>query len=182
MDVNKGKVLSNYVWRLLEIVGSKGVGLIVSIILARILVPSDYGEIAIINVFLNLLSIFIEYGMVQALIQKKDADDLDFDSVFYFNLFCCVFLYLVMFSVAPLISAFYEIEHLTLVIRVESLLLIISGVKSIQKAYVSKCLMFRRFFFATLGGTIGAAGIGLVYGRLWYRCYLIMQLIHQFFG
>lgn len=168
--------VNNFFWRTLEHVGAKGVGLIVAIILARLLLPSDYGEVAVISVILNILTTFIDAGLGNALIQKKDADDLDFSSVFYFNIAMCVVLYIAMFALAPFIAAYYRMEHLRSVIRVQSLLLIISGVKSIQTAYVAKHMIFKRFFFATLGGTLGAAAIGI---WMAYRGYGVWALVAQ---
>ena len=100
--------------------------------------------------------------MGSALIQKKDADDLDFSSVFYFNIGVCSILYGIMFLCAPLIAAFYKMDELTPVIRVLSLIVVISGIKNVQQAYVSRNMLFKRFFFSTLGGTIGAAIVGIV--------------------
>ena len=135
---------------------------LVSIVLARILVPEDYGTIALIGVFTAILNVFVDCGLGNALIQKRDADDCDFSSVFYFNLFMCSVLYMVMFFFAPYIAVFYNKPELVLIIRVLSLTLIISGLKNVQQAYVSRNMMFRRFFFATLGGTIGAAFVGIM--------------------
>ena len=118
------------------------------------------------SVFTSILQIFVDSGMGSALIQKKDADDLDFSSVFYFNLVVCSVLYLIMFFCAPLISSFYKMPELTPVIRVLSLILIISGVKNVQQAYVSRNMLFKRFFFSTLGGTIGAAVVGITMAYL----------------
>ena len=107
----------------------------------------------------------MDSGLGTALIQKKDADDLDFSSVFYFNFAVCLILYAVMFMAAPLIAGFYNDTSLILIIRVISLTIIISGVKGIQQSYVSRNMLFKRFFFATLGGTIFSAflGIGMAY-------------------
>jgi len=107
----------------------------------------------------------VDSGLGTALIQKKDADDLDFSSVFYFNFAVCLILYAVMFMAAPLIAGFYNDTSLILIIRVISLTIIISGVKGIQQSYVSRNMLFKRFFFATLGGTIFSAflGIGMAY-------------------
>ena len=107
----------------------------------------------------------MDSGLGTALIQKKDADDLDFSSVFYFNFAVCLILYAVMFMAAPLIAGFYNDTSLTSIIRVISLTIIISGVKGIQQSYVSRNMLFKRFFFATLGGTIFSAclGIGMAY-------------------
>lgn len=156
-------VTSNMIWRFLERCGAQGVSFLVSIILARILDPSVYGIIALVTVFTAILQVFIDSGMGNALIQKKHADDLDFSSVFHFNIlvYLLIYIYILMFFVAPLIALFYNMPDLTLVIRVLSLTLIISGVKNIQQAYVSRNMLFKKFFFATLGGTVGAAFIGI---------------------
>ena len=158
--MNRGKaqsIISNFLWRFAERCGAQGVSFIVSIVLARMLEPSVYGIIAIVSVFLNILSVFIEGGFGNALIQKKDADDLDFSSVFYFNLLFCVILYVVMFIIAPFIAEFYKMPELTSVLRVMCIILILSGLRNIQGAYISKHLIFKKFFFSTMIGTVLAA-------------------------
>lgn len=162
MVEKNSKVLANFLWRFAERCGAQGVAFVVSVVLARLLAPEVYGTIALVTVFTTLLNVFIDSGFGNALIQKKDADDLDFSTVFYFNITVCTLLYLGMFFAAPWIARFYKNLALTPVIRVLSLTLIISGVKNVQQAYVSRTMQFKRFFFATLGGTIGAAVIGIV--------------------
>ena len=147
-------------WRFMERFGAQGVTFVVSVILARILDPEVYGVVAIVTVFTTILNVFIDSGLGNALIQKKDADDLDFSSVFFFNMAACLILYFLLFLASPLIAAFYRMPELTPVLRVMSLTVVISGVKNIQQAYVSRQLLFKRFFFATLGGTVGAAFLG----------------------
>lgn len=154
-------VISNFLWRFAERCGAQLVTFIVSIVLARILSPNDYGTIALVTVFITILQVFIDSGLSTALIQKKDADDLDFSSVFYFNLVVCIILYLLMFYSAPYIAKFYNDLSLTPIIRVISLTLIISGVKGVQQSYVSRNMLFKRFFFSTLGGTIFSAVLGI---------------------
>lgn len=157
----KGKAISSMIWRFLERCGAQGVTFLVTIVLARLLAPEVYGLMALVSVFTAIFQVFVDSGMGSALIQKKDADDLDFSSVFFFNLFMCITLYLLLFFCAPFIAAFYHNPELTLVIRVLGITLLIAGVKNVQQAYVSRKLQFKRFFFATLGGTIGAAVIGI---------------------
>lgn len=157
----KRKAVSSLAWRFMERCGAQGVSFIVSIVLARLLAPEIFGIIALVTVFTAILQVFVDSGMANALIQKKDADDLDFSSVFYFNLVMCIALYLLLFFCAPLIASFYHNPELTPVIRVLGVTLLISGVKNVQQAYVSRTLQFKRFFFATLGGTIGAAVVGI---------------------
>lgn len=159
---NQKSFLSNFIWRFMERCGAQVVTFIVSIVLARLLDPKVYGTIALITVIITLLQVFVDSGLGSSLIQKKDADDTDFSTVFYFNMVMCTGLYLILFFCAPLIATFYEEPTLTPVIRVLGITLIISGLKNVQQAYVSKNMLFKKFFFATLGGTIGSAVVGIV--------------------
>ena len=145
----------------MERFGAQLVTFVVSIVLARVLDPSVYGTIALVTIFTAILQTFVEGGFGTALIQAKEADDLDFSTVFYFNIFSCVLLYSLLFFFAPFIAEFFGKIELTLVIRVLGVTILISGVKSIQQAYVARNMLFKRFFFATLGGTIGAAVLGV---------------------
>ena len=161
----KEKTLSGLIWRFAERCGAQGVSFIVSIILARLLAPDVYGTVALVTVITTIFQVFVDSGMGNALIQKKDADDLDFSTVFYFNFLICCILYIGMFVAAPAIANFYHISELTPLIRVISLTLVISGVKNVQQAYVSRNLLFKKFFYSTIGGTIFSAilGIGMAY-------------------
>lgn len=167
---------TNFLWRFFERVGAQGVKLIVEIVLARILLPDDYGMIALVTVFITVLNVFVDSGLGNALIQKKDADDLDFSSVFWFNIIWCIVLYVLLFIISPFLALFYERLELTSVLRVLGLQVIISGVKNVEQAYVSRTMQFRKFFFATLGGTIGAAAIGICMA---YYGYGVWALVAQ---
>lgn len=175
---DKNSVVINFIWRFAERCGAQLVTFIVSIVLARILSPEDYGQIALITVFTTIMQVFVDSGLGLALIQKKDADDLDFSSVFYFNFAVCLVLYAVMFVAAPFIASFYKDTTLTPIIRVISLTIVISGVKGIQQSYVSRNMLFKRFFFSTLGGTIFSAflGIGLAYAGFGVWAIVAQQL------
>lgn len=176
--MNSKKVLSNFFWRFFERCGAQGVTFIVSIVLARLLDPDVYGTVALVTVFTTIMQVFVDSGMGNALIQKKEADDLDFSSVFFFNMAVCSLLYLIMFIVAPFIAAFYKMPELTSVVRVLSLILIISGVKNVQQAYVSRNMQFKKFFFSTIGGTIGAAVVGIVMAYLGFGVWaLVAQML-----
>ncbi len=144
MDENR-KIFSNLIWRFLERSGAQLVSFIVSLVLARILLPEDYGIIALITVFTALLQVFVDSGLGNALIQKKDADDLDFSTVFFANIAFCIILYASMFAAAPAISRFYGDMPVSY-IRVLSLTILISGIKNVQQAYVSRHMMFKKFF------------------------------------
>ena len=158
---NKQNVFSNIIWRFAERCGAQIVQFVVSIVLARILAPEAYGTVALITVFTTIFQVFVDSGLGNSLIQKKDADDLDFSTVFYTNIVFCVILYTIIFFISPVIANFYNDASLTILIRVLSITILISGIKNVQQAYVSKKLMFKKFFWATIGGTIIAAIVGI---------------------
>ena len=172
--MNNKSVFSNFIWRFAERCGAQLVTFIVSIVLARILMPEDYGTVALVTVFTTIMQVFVDSGLSTALIQKKDADDLDFSSVFYFNFAVCIILYLIMFFAAPAIASFYEMPELTSIVRVVSLTIVISGVKGVQQSYVSRNMLFKRFFYATIGGTIFSAFLGVTMAYLGFGVWAIV--------
>jgi len=182
MNFSKKHVLTNILWRLAERVGAQMVSFVVSVVLARLLLPEDYGVVAIILVFTGIMDIFIDSGFRNALIQKKDADEIDFSTVFFFSIAMGVGLYLLLFLAAPLISYFYERPELIGYMRVLGLTLILGGVNGVQHAYVSKTMQFRRFFFATIGGTVFSAvvGIGMAAAGFGPWALVAQRLINQF--
>lgn len=162
MEITNKTVFTNFFWKFLERCGSQGVTFIVSIVLARLLAPEVYGTIALVTVFTTLLQVFVNSGLGNALIQKKDSDDLDFSTVFYFNIFLSLALYLLMFVLSPYIAAFYGEAALTPVLRVLSLTILFSGIRNVQQAYVSRKMIFKKFFVVTLVATLGSAAVGIV--------------------
>ena len=161
MSKKNTSVYSNFIWRFLERFGAQGVTVIVSIVLARMLDPTAYGVVALITVFTDILNVFIEGGMGSALIQKKEVDNLDFSSVFYLNIIVSGGCYILMFLCSTGIARYFGNTELSPMIKVLSLIVIISGVKNIEQAYVSRNMLFKKFFFATLGGTVSAAVVGI---------------------
>lgn len=172
----RNKVVSSFLWRLMERVGAQVVSFVVSIVLARILDPDVYGTVALITLFTTIMQVFVDSGLGNALIQKKRADDVDFSTVFYFNVVFCLVLYGLMWVASPAIALFYHDPGLVPYIRALSLTIVVSGVKNVQQAYVSRNMLFRKFFFSTLGGTIGAAVVGIAMAL---RGYGIWALIAQ---
>ena len=158
----KQKTISGFFWRLLERFFAQAVIFIVTVILARILMPQEFGLIAIVNVFVAVADVLITSVFSIALIQKKQADDVDFSSAFYASLVLAAFLYVVVFFCAPLISSLYKNELLTPVIRVTGIKFFISAVNSVQQAYVSRKMIFKKFFFATLLGTVVSGVVGII--------------------
>lgn len=161
---NGNGLISNLSWKFAERITAQLVTFVVSIILARVLDPSHYGLISIVTIFITLANVFVSDGFGSALIQKKDADILDFSTVLYFNIAFSILVYIVLFFLAPVITDFYGdgYELLTPVLRVLGVRIIVSGINSVQQAYVSRHMIFQRFFWATLFGTVISAVVGIV--------------------
>ena len=98
MAISSKTVINSMIWKLLERFSSQLVSFVISIILARILMPTDYGIIAIILVFINIANVIIDGGFNTALVQKKDADQTDFSTIFWFCLAMAGVMYLSLMS------------------------------------------------------------------------------------
>ena len=176
------KTFSSLFWKLLERGGTQGVQFIIQIFLARLLSPNDYGVIALITVFIALANVFVQSGFSTALIQKQNADEEDFSSVFYVSLLVATILYMLLFLTAPLIANFYNIQELVNIIRVLSLTLFLGAFNSIQNAIISRKMAFKNLFYSSLGAIIvsGIIGIILAYKGFGVWTLVYQQLINQF--
>ncbi len=132
--INKSAVLSSLFWKFMERGGTQGIQFIVQIVLARLLLPEDYGIIALVLIFIAIANVFVQSGLNTALIQKKDADEADFSSVFYLSLFIACLIYIILFFTAPFIATFYEEPALVAEFRVLSITLFFGAFNSIQNA------------------------------------------------
>lgn len=160
-DSLKKKTIAGLFWTFSERIGVQLVSFFVQIILARLLLPEEYGVIGIVLVFINLCNVFVESGFGRALIHKKDADDIDYSSVLYICLTTAAVLYCLMYAAAPYIAAFYEMPVVQPILRVMGLRLFVASFNAVQRAKVSKEMQFRSFFLSTLGGLLVSAGIGI---------------------
>ena len=176
----KSRTISGLFWRFGEKLLTQGVSFIVSIILARRLFPEDYALIALVSVFLSICNEFITSGFPAALIQKKEAEEVDFSTIFFFSLGVSICIYILLFLCAPVLAKFYskyDSELLINVIRVMGLKLIITAVNSVQHAYVSRTLQFKRYFWSSFEGTAISAIIGI---WMAYMGYGVWALVLQF--
>ena len=159
--MKNNSTLSGLIWSFAERFGAQLISLIVSLVLARILMPSDYGIVVTVSIFINVANAFVTGGFGNSLIQKKDADELDFSTIFWFNIVFSFFVYAVVFLSSPFAEQFYEQEGLALVMQILGIRLLFTGVNSVQRAYVARRMEFKKFFFATLAGTVISAVIGI---------------------
>lgn len=179
--ISKSRIVSSLIWKLLERGGTQGIQLIVQVVLARLLLPEDFGTIAIVLVFINFARVFVDSGLNTALIQKKGADELDFSSVFFASLVIAVILYIVIFFSAPFIASYFEDSDLVQILRVLSLSLIPGAVNSIQNAHISRNMMFKKLFYSSLGAVIVSGTIGIIaaYAGLGVWALVIQNILSQ---
>lgn len=175
----KKKVVSGIAWKYAERMLAQIISTIVAIVLARILDPSHYGMIAIVNVFITICNVFVVTGMGESLVQKKDSDDIDFSTVFYMNVGLSVGLYSILFFSAPYIEVYYGESYsgLTAILRIMGLRLILAAANSIQNAKISKDLAFKKYFYVTLTGTVVSAIVGIYMA---YSGYGVWALVAQY--
>lgn len=171
------KVFSGLFWKFGERITAQLVSLVVSVVLARLLMPEDYGSVAMIMVFITIANVFVSSGFGNALVQKKNADDLDFSSVFFVNILVSLVLYAVIFIAAPWVAAFYGMPVLSPALRVLGVRLVFAAVNSVQQAYVSRNMMFRKFFWSTLFGTAVSGIVGIAMA---YHGYGVWALVAQY--
>lgn len=160
--MDKAKFFSGFLWKFSERTMSQLVSFVVSIVLARILTPTDYGLVALVNVFIIIADVFVTSGFSSSLIQKNNANKIDFSSIFYCSLVFSILVYFLVFISAPLIASFYHNDQLILILRVFALRLPISAFNSIQQAYVSRNLAFKKIFISTSFATIFSGVIGII--------------------
>ena len=176
--VSRHKVVKSLFWAYCESITAQVVSFVVTVVLARLLAPGDYGAIALVTVFINLANVFVNSSFSMSLVQKKDADHLDFNTVFWFNFFLSIILYLVLFFSAPLIGKYYENNLLILVLRVLALRVPVSAYNSIQVAFVSGKMMFRKSFVSTFFGSMLSGVLGMVFAYLGFGLWaLVIQSI-----
>lgn len=155
------KIKNGMYWTFGERIGTKLVQFILQLILARILVPEDYGLCALLLAFVNIATIFVNSGFGVALVQKKDADETDFSSVFYLSMSIAILLYFVLFLLAPAIANLYDDERIISLLRVISISLIIGSFNSVQMSVLQRRMDFRHLFFANIAGIITSAVVSI---------------------
>lgn len=177
-------IVSSLFWKFLERGGTQVTQFIVSIVIARLLLPNDYGAVALLMIFISIASVFVQSGLNTALIQKKDADEMDFSSVFIYSIGLASIIYLCLFLCADWIEHFYEIKGLALLFRVLALTLFPGALNAIQVAAMSKEMQFKKQFYSSLIACFlsGSLGIFMAYGGYGAWALVAQQILSQIIG
>ncbi len=187
-DRMRGGVRSSLIWKFMERAGLQVVQFLVSILIARILSPHDYGAVALLSIFISVATVFVQSGLGTALIQKQDVNEEDSSSVFFYSLALALIIYLILFFSADFIAAFYNMPELVSLLRVMAVTLFPGALNALQVAILSKKMQFDKQFYSSLvaGGVSGAVGLtmammdygswALVFQQLSYQIALCVTL------
>lgn len=169
-------------WSSADKILTNGFLVIISIVLARLINPSEYGIIATAQIFTVIFLIFVEPGMTSALIQKKYVDELDFSTILVFNLFLGGVLYSILFVLSDKIGIWFELPVLAKVIKILGFQLLIGGINSVQIAYVQRQMLFKKYFICSfISVFVGAVvGVGLAYKGAGVWALVSYVLVRQF--
>ena len=170
--------MKGMVWSAIERFSVQGIQFVLTIIIARLVLPSDYGLIAMLGIFLAIAQVFVDSGFSNALIQKKDRTETDFSTVFYFNIIISIVFYLLLYVSAPYIASFYKEPNLSSVTRWIGLNIIIAGFSIVQRAKLTINVDFKRQAKASLTAVLisGIIGIALAY-KGWGVLALVVQTL-----
>lgn len=177
MAHEKDKIIGGMAWKFAERISSQGVSFILSVVLARMLMPEEYGLIAMINLFIVIANVFVCSGFTAALVQKKDADEIDYSTMFYCTLVTSLLMYGLVYLIAPYIASFYNMPELCILTRVYALSLILSSYQTIQQAYIARNMLFKKTFISTFIATLFSGVLGVIMA---YNGYGVWSLVGQY--
>ena len=178
--MDKKKVISSLIYKFIERLSVKGLGLVVSIVLARLLAPEAFGQIAIMTVFINLSQVIVEGGFTTALIQRSDVREQDYSTVFFINLALAVVCFLLLQMAAPFISTYYD-QDITKPLQIYAFNVFFAAFNGLQLARMQKKMLFRRIMVCSLIATVisGVVGIAVAYLNLGLWALIIYYMTHS---
>lgn len=167
-------------WKVLERFSSQFMNLFIQIILARILLPEDFGSLAIINAIIVYCAIFVQSGLSTAIVQKKELNKDDVPTLLTTSLSIAFILYIPLFFLAPSIAGYYHLSNLLWPLRVEALILFLGAINSIQTALYQRRMAFKALFFRTLIAVpiSGAVGIFMAYKGFGIWALVTQSILH----
>ncbi|MFA5044471.1 MAG: lipopolysaccharide biosynthesis protein [Paludibacter sp.] len=182
-DNLKQKTLDALTWTTVDRFGQQSVQFIIGLILARLLSPDDYGLFGLVTIFAALSFVLIESGFGQALIRKKDANDTDFNSVFYFNIFVSALLYFILYFSTPAIANFFKQPQLIYIGRVIFISILFNAFYLVPFTKMVKVMNFKTVAKVNLSATIlsGSCGVVLAFMHFGVWALVTQQVSFHFF-
>ena len=176
------KTANGFAWNLVETVANYGSLFVIGIILARLLSPTEFGVLGILTIFLAVFDSIVDCGFSNALIRKQKVDDIDYDTIFIFNIGVSIILYVLFFIGSPLISNFFNDNSLTGYARVLGIVIIINAFSVVQRTILTRAINFKRQALVSIIATLlgGAVGITLAYWGYGVWSLVGQSIIKQF--
>lgn len=170
---------SGLIWTFLDTVLGRGVGILSSLVLARFLLPKDFGLMGMIYIFTSVAAALVDSGLTTSLVRTRDAKNIDFSTIFFTNVVFSFVLYLIVFICAPFISSFYGETSLIIIIRVYSLLFVIDSFSAVQSSLFTRQMDFKRLMLMNIPGIVLGAITGITMALMNYGVWSIvfMQLV-----
>jgi len=183
MDDLKTKLAKGFFWSSLDFISSQGIQLLIQVILARLLFPKDFGLIGMITIFIAVSNWLVDCGFSQALIREKNCSQKDYSTIFYFNLIMSCVTYLIIYFIAPFVSAFFKSPEIKLILQIISLVIIINAFGLIQRTILIKKINFKALTKINMISSIssGFIAVSFAYIGLGVWSLVIRTLVMQFF-
>ena len=175
----KEKAVNSVLWSVVERFSVMGINFVMTIIIARLVEPTDFGAIAMLTIFLGISNVFIDSGFANALIRKTDRTNIDNSTVFYFNIGVGIGIYLLLFVTAPLIASFYKMPILKDILRVITLVILFNSLSIVQQAILTANLNFKSQAKISVISVLLSGSIGVVTAYWGYGVWaLAIQMVH----
>lgn len=182
-DDLKKKMVSALTWSMIDRFGQQLIQLIIGLIFARLLSPSEFGLLGLVMVYIALSYVLVESGFTQALIRKKDADETDFNTVFYFNIFISILLYIILFLTVPYIATYFKQPQLVPIGRVVFLAIIFNALCLVPLTKLTKSLDFKTFAKVNIISILLSGTSGLILALMHFGVWALVaqQVLFNFF-
>jgi len=170
----KETAISGLIWQMVEKIGVNGVQLLIYVILARLLVPEDFGIVALVTAFVAVSDLLVNSGLGTALVQSKKVDETDYSSVFYVSFFLSCVLYIILFITAPLIAKFYDKPIIVGVLRMYAISIIFFAINGVQKSILLREMKFKKIFLVSTIPVLISGVISIVMAILGFGVYALV--------
>ena len=162
------KVARGVFWVLMEKFGIQLAHFVVTLVLARLLTPNDYGTVALLSIFIEVANVLVDSGFGKALVQKKKATQTDYNTVFYISMTSAAILYMALFFAAPYIAGFYDVAELKPMLRIMALSLVFHSINGVQNVELNRKMLFHLSFRISWVRTIVSAVTGISFALAGY--------------
>src|SRR5665647_482285 len=182
-DDLKKKMVSALTWTMVDRFGQQAVQFVIGLILAHLLSPTDFGLLGMVMVFAGLSYVLVESGFGQALIRKQDANETDFNTIFYFNIFTSLLLYLILFFLTPAIAQFFNQPQLILLGRIVFLAILFNALYLVPLTKLNKDMNFKVMAKVNIFSTVLSGICGVVLAFMHYGVWALVaqQVLYHFF-